>query len=294
MTSPIASKNFQHISPRISAKLHDIIISAFRAEIKATSEDLENDERDSFTGHKYNLELYVFILHWLLVLSSERSALSAGQAVTTKAKKGRSRVSDETQRYDWSAQKLKTFELFAKLLEHKLSKIWPLKPEREVFISLFTKPAFQIFENPAAIKATATATPVKRQAFKVLALSIKYYDQMFPAQTTIIQNLQYWEHSAEPMVELLHLLIDKYDYSQLADEILREISNKEFKDISTKEVKDSPNPKTFATFLVKLAEVAPKCIQKNLGLLINQLGSEIAPRKRSKSTAILTYWKRGC
>lgn len=90
-----------------------------------------------------------------------------------------------------------------------------------------------------------------------------------------MQNLQYWEHSAEPMAELLHYMIDKQDYTQLADEILREISNKEFKDVSAKEVKDSPNPKTFAAFLTKLAELSPKTILKNLGLLIHQLGSEV-------------------
>lgn len=99
--------------------------------------------------------------------------------------------------------------------------------------------------------------------------------QSSAAQTTIMQNLQYWEHSAEPMAEMLHYILDKQDYSQLADEVLREISNKEFKDVSTKEVKDTPNAKTFAVFLTKLSELAPKTILKNLGLLIGQLDSEV-------------------
>lgn len=95
------------------------------------------------------------------------------------------------------------------------------------------------------------------------------------AQTTIMQNLQYWEHSAEPMAELLTFMNDKYAVTQLADEILREISKKEFKDISNKEVKDSSNPKTFSAFLVKLSELSPKCVLKSLGLLTYQLGSEV-------------------
>lgn len=95
------------------------------------------------------------------------------------------------------------------------------------------------------------------------------------AQTTIMQNLQYWDHTAEPMAEFLHYLITQHDFTQLTDEILREISNKEFKDATTKEVKDTPNPKTFATFLVTLASLAPKAILKNLGLLVHQLDSEV-------------------
>lgn len=90
-----------------------------------------------------------------------------------------------------------------------------------------------------------------------------------------MQNLQYWEHSAEPMAELLVYMIEKHNYTQLADEILREISNREFKDTTNKEVKDSPNPKTFAAFLVKLAELSSKTILKNLTVLINQLDSDV-------------------
>lgn len=91
-----------------------------------------------------------------------------------------------------------------------------------------------------------------------------------------MQNLQYWEHSAEPMAELLVYMVEKENYNQLADEILREISNREFKDTTSKEVKDSPNPKTFAIFLQKLADVSPKTILKNLGVLINQLDSDVS------------------
>lgn len=95
------------------------------------------------------------------------------------------------------------------------------------------------------------------------------------AQTTIMQNLQYWEHSAEPMAELLVYMVDKQNYTQLADEILREISNREFKDTTSKELKDSPNPKTFATFLLTLAELSKKTILKNLTVLINLLDSDV-------------------
>ena len=41
------------------------------------------------------------------------------------------------------------------------------------------------------------------------------------AQTSIIQNLSYFEHLSEPMAEFLHILAEQYDYPQLADEVLR-------------------------------------------------------------------------
>ena len=38
---------------------------------------------------------------------------------------------------------------------------------------------------------------------------------------SVIQNLSYFEHLAEPMAEFLHILSEQYDYPQLADEVLR-------------------------------------------------------------------------
>ena len=40
------------------------------------------------------------------------------------------------------------------------------------------------------------------------------------AQTTIIQNLQYYEHLSEPMAEFLNVLAQQYDHTQLAEKTL--------------------------------------------------------------------------
>lgn len=100
----------------------------------------------------------------------------------------------------------------------------------------------------------------------------------------MIQNLQYWEHCAEPMAEWLYYLIDKFDHGQLADELLREIGNLEFKDTAVKDVKDTANPKTFSLFLLKMTELAPRVILKNLGILSHQLDSEVSINTGKKYT----------
>jgi hypothetical protein len=138
---------------------------------------------------------------------------------------------------------------------------------------------------------------VKATVFNLLGISVTNYGQAFGegkniklrdvlpimllihfpigAQTTIIQDLQYWEHSAEPMAEFLQVLVLNHDHRQLSDEVLRDISNKVFKDNTNKELKDSPNSKTFAAFLIRMSELCPKVVLKNMGLLIGQLDSEV-------------------
>jgi condensin complex subunit 1 len=83
-----------------------------------------------------------------------------------------------------------------------------------------------------------------------------------------VQNLTYFEHLAEPMAEFLHILSEQYDYPQLADEILRELSNKEFNSNDTK------GPKSVSSFIVKLSELAPRLVIKQMTMLAKQLDSE--------------------
>jgi condensin complex subunit 1 len=88
------------------------------------------------------------------------------------------------------------------------------------------------------------------------------------AQISILQNLTYFEHLSEPMAEFLHILAEQYDYPQLADEILRELSNKEFNSNDTK------GPKSVSSFMIKLSELAPRLVIKQVTLMAKQLDSE--------------------
>ncbi|KAI8335552.1 non-SMC mitotic condensation complex subunit 1-domain-containing protein [Chlamydoabsidia padenii] len=261
-------KYFPALTPRIAARLHDVLLSAFRAEVKSTNDDLNNNETRTFAEHRICLEHYVFLIYWFLKQSEEASK-SAATTTTNKSKKGKGRAYDDRPA-NWALQKKKTFDLLAWLLEMKLTKIWTLPPDRTVLINLITKPCYQFFENPANTKLAE----LKLCIFKILSLCVKYYDHRQAAQSTVIQNLQYWEHCAEPMAEWLYYLIDKYDHGQLTDELLHEIGNQEFKDTTTKDVKDTANPKTFSAFLLKLTDLASRVILKNLGVLISQLDSE--------------------
>ena len=70
------------------------------------------------------------------------------------------------------------------------------------------------------------------------------------------------------MAEFLHILSEQYDYQQLTDEILRELSNKEFNSNDTK------GPKSVSSFVIKLSELEPKLVIKQMTLLAKQMDSE--------------------
>jgi len=88
------------------------------------------------------------------------------------------------------------------------------------------------------------------------------------AQTSIDQCLSYFEHLSEPMAELLNILADQYDYPQLAEEILKELSNKTFNS------NDLKGPKSISTFVARLSELNPRLVIKQIMLLAKLLDSE--------------------
>lgn len=73
------------------------------------------------------------------------------------------------------------------------------------------------------------------------------------------------------MAELLEMLSSEYDFPQLVDSILRDVASKEFDEA----IKDLTAPRAYSKFLVKLSEIAPKSVLKQMGLLIQHLDGEV-------------------
>lgn len=105
--------------------------------------------------------------------------------------------------------------------------------------------------------------------YKVICLAVKHHGHSLGAQISIMQSLQYFEHLSEPMAEALTVLAKEFDHNQLAEEILREISGKHFS------AQDTKGPRAFSRFLVRLAELAPRLILKQISLLLSHLDSEV-------------------
>ena len=111
--------------------------------------------------------------------------------------------------------------------------------------------------------------PIKLGVYKVICLAVKHHGHGPAAQTTIIQSLQYYEHLSEPMAECLNVLLKEFDHAQLGDEILREISAKNFN------AQDTKGPRNFSKFLTQFAEWAPRAVLKQISLLLSHLDSEV-------------------
>ncbi|KAJ9648684.1 condensin complex non-SMC subunit Cnd1 [Coniosporium tulheliwenetii] len=252
------------------SKILDLVVSGLAVEAETANADLE-DEHEGVQHHKQLLEIYAFLLQWAITAvemkAAEKPASSTagrgrGGAKGAKAKAGKGQDKDGA--WDSSGQLQTALDVMSRVLKLKLARVFVTTSERDTFVSLFTRPVYLVFESEARCKGTA----IKMHMFKVLCVAVKHHGHAFGAQTSIIQNLSYFEHLSEPMAEFLQILSEQYDYPQLAEEILRELSNKEFNS------NDAKGPKSVSTFITKISELAPRLVIKQMTLLAKLLESE--------------------
>ncbi|KAK3690456.1 condensin-like protein [Podospora appendiculata] len=257
------------LSAHALSKIFDLITSGLAAEADAINHDLDSDEQELVAHHKQLLDIYGFLLQWTIACVETKAAEKSSTTVPARGGRGKAKgkkdaATNKGGSWDSSAQLETALNTMCKVLRLKLGKIFLTTSERDTFVGLLTRPIYMILESEQRVKNTS----IRMHAFKVLCVAVKHHGHGYAAQISIVQNLTYFEHLSEPMAEFLHILAEQYDYPQLADEILRELSNKEFNSNDTK------GPKSVSTFMVKLSELAPRLVIKQVTLLAKQLDSE--------------------
>ncbi|CAB4424236.1 unnamed protein product [Rhizophagus irregularis] len=266
-------KNFDSLKPATLNRVLDIILSGLKSECANTSDSLDADDESTYSKHRVALEIYGFFLYWFIINAEDKAVskndANGGSGVRTKrARQPKSKTtSNNHEDWDWSTQREEVLALMTKVLELRIKKIWTSTHEIETFVSLFTKSAYRMLENVTMTKPSSIKS-IKSLVYTILSICVKEHNHAFGAQTTIIQNLQYYEHLSEPMAEFLQVLIQQYGHTQLAENTLGEISDKEFNS------QDTTGPKSFSKFLIKLSALAPKVVIKQIGLLRKHLDSD--------------------
>lgn len=245
-------------------KLFDLIISGLGAEAEIVHHEEQEGETD-ITQHKQTLEIFAFLLQWCIAAVETKSAEKATTGLARgKGLKGKGKNAPKDGNWDPSAQLQTALDTMTKVMKLKLTKLFVTTSERDTFVGMFTRPVYLILESEQRVKSTA----IRMHAFKVLCVAIKHHGHAFGAQTSIIQNLTYFEHLAEPMAEFLNILSEQYDYPQLAEDVMKELSNKEFS------ANDTKGPKSVSTFVARLSELAPRVVQRQVTYLAKLLESE--------------------
>ena len=261
------------VSGQVMTKLLDAITSGLSHHCQLVQTIIASqgfgEDMDAPMVHKQPLEVWAFLLQWFVLAADKHSGRSTDTAPARgrggKPKKGANTTASR-QIFSWPDHIPTVLTTAQRALRLPTSRIWRTTSEREAFVSCFVKPAYQLCETEANMKSTDIRTGI----YRVICLAVKFNGHAFGAQTSIVQNLTYFEHLSEPMAELLEMLEKEFDYGQLGEEVLREVAGKTFAH------NDAKGPRSFSKFLVRFAEGSSHTVQKQMPLLLAHLESEVS------------------
>ncbi|KAH8919555.1 hypothetical protein BT69DRAFT_1284724 [Atractiella rhizophila] len=241
----------------LSTTLLESISSAFAQAVGSSTDDEKKEV----------LERYAFLLLWFVTaMYGVKTGGSTGEEIAAKGKgRGKKKAKSTENTANWTDQVPELFNLLSRALQKlPTERIWTTTADRDSFLSCITRPANLLAQSETLMKSP----DIKLGYFKILSLAARNHGQAASVQTAIMQNLVYFEFNAEPMAELITLLAKEYDKPQVGEDILRELGNKVFSP------QDQQGPKSFAKFLIKLGELNPKMVLKQVAILQKHLDSE--------------------
>ncbi|SGZ55284.1 CIC11C00000005324 [Sungouiella intermedia] len=192
---------------------------------------------------KNQLERYGYLMFVLLsFLGKEEIQVSTRQKLSSvKWKNNCTQVED-------------ALDAVAACMKIDLSKLFVTTPERTLYLDMFIRPIFRLMESPDRMKLL----PIKTLMFRNLAFAVTKHGMGIIVQNAVIQSLTYYIHLPPYMAELMHILSKQYDHITLTEDLLREISQLEFN------ANDTNGPKAVSEFLIKLSELSPRLILKQM------------------------------
>lgn len=224
-----------------------------------TNSVIDSGETELFPTQKQYLEIYAYLTHILIIY------IGLEQIPTSNSTANKKVNAQSLEIFKNNCNQLESIlEAVCIPLKLHLNKLFVTTPERDLFIGAFTRPIYLLMENEPRMKVSS----IKMYMFKIISMAVKLHGHSSAAQNAILQNLTYFGHLNSVMAELLQVLNDQYDYSQLTEDVLREVSNKEFNS------NDNNGPKQISLFVVKISELVPRILLKQMTLVSQLLNND--------------------
>ncbi|KAI5965222.1 cnd1 [Candida pseudojiufengensis] len=210
----------------------------------------EEDFHESLDQVKSTMERYGYLMFVLLKQLGKEDFSQIGVAKTKNSvpKELRAKWESNCTEVENGLVAVKT------ILNLELNKIFVTSPEKDAFIELFSRPIINFLESPERMKIEG----LKLLIIEDLCIAVSDHGHGKILKHSLVQCLAFYSHLPQFVAQFLNKLSAKYDHTQLTEEILREIAQTRFN------ANDTNGPKAFADFLVKLSELSPLLILRQM------------------------------
>ncbi|KAI5950547.1 cnd1 [Candida margitis] len=242
---------FSTLRSKQQQQLSYLIVSSFNTICQQFDRTIqEEDFHESLDQVKSTMERYGYLVFVLLkqLAKEDFSQLSATRSQKSLPKDFLAKWSSNCTEVENSLVVVKA------VLNLVLERIFVTTPERDAYVELFTRPIMNLMESPERMKVVGLRIVI----FEDLCIAVTKHGHGPCLRHSITQSLTYYAHLPQYMAMLLNMLTDKYDHTLLSEEVLREIAQTNFNS------NDTNGPKAIAEFLVKLSELNPVSILRQM------------------------------
>ncbi|CCH62005.1 hypothetical protein TBLA_0G00560 [Henningerozyma blattae CBS 6284] len=252
------SLNYSSLGTNLQTQLTDLVVSSFNAILHQIDTSLV----DTLQFYQLQLEQFTYLMYVLLTFIGN-SIHAISLAMSNKKKNNASK--EETQLFKNCCNQIESIgNLTATLFDMNLPLIFQIRTELNEFLSLYIKQFNSLLQYEQLIKLPSLKLYFIRN---LTLLTIQPNNQHQQIENLIITNLLDTQHLSNFFPEFLAYLNDNHDFIRLTDDVLKDISNIEFNS------KDTNGPKSISTFLIKLSEVSPVSMLRQMGHIIKLLNN---------------------
>ncbi|KAI8500241.1 meiotic chromosome condensation [Branchiostoma belcheri] len=183
----------------------------------------------------------------------------------TKGRKSKRKTTTKGD-WDWEGERLRAVQSLSQVTQLEIGRLWEPPVVEEEFVNMLANTCYKLLENPSTCKEKGT----KDAIFHLLGTLVRRYNHGLGASLKIIQLLQHFEHLASPMAQMVELFALQFSTKSVISDIMREIGRMD----PTKLVRDNSGTRSYAAFMVELAERVPALMLPNISVILCHLDAE--------------------
>ncbi|XP_022111340.1 condensin complex subunit 1-like isoform X2 [Acanthaster planci] len=259
-------RHFNEVEQETKEEAWELLMKAQQRLCTDLSSALDQTEAHGNTKRHLNTLKMLCYLLCQLAEAFEAEACKPSIDTTVKGGRGRAKSKKAAAGWDWEAEKERFLQGLLHLLQLEVWRLWDPPIVEEEFVNLVSCSCYRLLENPSIGRSPGT----KEALFGLLGLLIKRYNHTLGASLKIIQLLQHFEHLVSPMSQGVHAIVTQYGVKSIVSEIMREIGSLDPRDLA----RDNSGTRSYAAFLVELAEKIPGLMLPSISLLLCHLDGE--------------------
>eukprot|EP00058_Branchiostoma_floridae_P028443 XP_002613934.1 hypothetical protein BRAFLDRAFT_283981 [Branchiostoma floridae] len=168
--------------------------------------------------------------------------------------------------WDWEGERLRAVQSLSQVVQLEIGRLWEPPVVEEEFVNMVANCCYKLLENPSTCKEKGS----KEAVFHLLGTLVRRYNHGLGASLKIIQLLQHFEHLASPMAQMVQMFSQQFGAKSVISDIMREIGRMD----PSKLVRDNSGTRSYAAFMVELAERVPALMLPNISVILCHLDGE--------------------